>query len=74
MSDAKAVITPLENHFRLSKEHCPQIDEEKDFIAKVSYVLAIGSLMYAMVCMRLDFAYAMGVVSKFMSNPSSIGK
>ncbi|GKB24641.1 retrovirus-related pol polyprotein from transposon TNT 1-94 [Tanacetum coccineum] len=29
----------------------------------------IGSVMYVMVCTRLDIAYAVGVVSRFMSNP-----
>ncbi|GJT98487.1 retrovirus-related pol polyprotein from transposon TNT 1-94, partial [Tanacetum coccineum] len=29
----------------------------------------IGSVMYAMVCTRLDIAYAVGVVSIFISNP-----
>ena len=36
---------------------------------KVSYQSAVGSLMYAMVCTRPDIAYAVGVVSGFMSNP-----
>ena len=36
---------------------------------KVPYASAIGSLMYAMVCTRLDIGYAVGVVSRFMSNP-----
>lgn len=35
MSDVKVVRTSLTNLFNLSKEHCPQIDEEKDFMAKV---------------------------------------
>ena len=39
-------------------------------MAKVSYALAIGSLMYVMICMTLDIAYAVEVVSKFMSNLS----
>uniref|UniRef100_A0A2N9EJV5 PGG domain-containing protein n=1 Tax=Fagus sylvatica TaxID=28930 RepID=A0A2N9EJV5_FAGSY len=30
---------------------------------------AIGSLMYAMVCTRPDIAHAVGVVSRYMSNP-----
>ena len=38
-------------------------------MSKVSYVLAIGSLMYAMVCTRPDIAHAVGVVSRFMSRP-----
>ena len=30
----------------------------------------MGSLMYVMVCTRLDIAHAAGVVSRFLSNPS----
>ena len=36
---------------------------------KVPYQSAVGSLMYAMLCTRPDIAYAVGVVSRFMSNP-----
>ncbi|MCO5575387.1 hypothetical protein L7F22_029187 [Adiantum nelumboides] len=38
-------------------------------MAKVLYVSACGSLMYAMVATRPDIAHAMGVASRFMSNP-----
>ncbi|GAA0185894.1 hypothetical protein LIER_33182 [Lithospermum erythrorhizon] len=34
-----------------------------------SYASAVGSLMYAMVCTRPDIAHAVGVVSRYMSNP-----
>ena len=37
---------------------------------KVPYASAVGSLMYAMVCTRPDIGYVVGVVSRFMSNPS----
>ena len=33
------------------------------------YASACGSLMYAMVSTRPDIAYAVGVVSRFMSQP-----
>ena len=36
---------------------------------KIPYASAIGSLMYVMVCTRLDIAHAVGVVSRYMSNP-----
>ena len=36
---------------------------------KITYPSAVGSLMYAMVCTRLDLAHAISVVSRFMSNP-----
>ena len=35
---------------------------------KVPYVLAIGSLMYAMDCTRQDIVHAVGVVNMYMSN------
>ena len=38
-------------------------------MSKMSYASAIGSLMYAMVCTRLDIAHVVGVVSRFMSKP-----
>ena len=37
-------------------------------MAKVPYASAIGSLVYAMVCTRLDTAHGMAVVSRYMSN------
>jgi len=69
MRDAKPVKTPLASHFRLSKEQCPETDEEKDFMARIPYASTIGSLMYTMVCTKADISHAMGVVSRYMSNP-----
>jgi hypothetical protein len=36
----------------------------------VSYALAIGSIMYAMLCTRPDVSYAVSVTSRYQSNPS----
>ena len=36
---------------------------------RVPYASAVGSLMYAMVCTRPDIAFAVGTVSRYMSNP-----
>ena len=60
---------PLASHFLLSKDQLPQAEEEKEFMAKVSYASEIGSFMYLMVCMRPDIGHAVGVVSRFMSIP-----
>jgi hypothetical protein len=35
-------------------------------MSHVPYASAVGSLMYAMVCTRLDIAHAVGVLSKYM--------
>ena len=66
MNEAKPVSTPLGSHFKLSKEQSLKIEEKRDHMSKVPYASAIGSLMYAMVCTRLDIAHAVGVVSRFM--------
>ncbi|WKA04180.1 hypothetical protein VitviT2T_022237 [Vitis vinifera] len=69
MSKAKVVSSPLASHFKLSSRHSPSTDKEKEDMRRVSYASALGSLMYAMVCTRPDIAYAVGVVSRFLSNP-----
>jgi hypothetical protein len=53
--------------FRLTKDQLSKTD--KAYMGKVPYVLVIRSLMYAMVCTRLDIAHAVGVMSKYMSKP-----
>ena len=36
---------------------------------KVLYANAVGSQIYAMLCTRLDISYAVGMVSRYQSNP-----
>jgi len=69
MHNAKPVHVPLPGHLKLSKTQCRENDQEKEEMSKVPYSSAVGSLMYAMVCTRPDIGYAVGVVSRFLSNP-----
>ena len=68
MQDAKPVSTPLASHFKLTKDMCPKTQEEIDYMSKVPYSSAVGSLMYAMVCIRPDIAHAVGVVRRYMND------
>ena len=54
---------------KLGAEDNPTSNDEKVEMAKIPYASAVGSLMYAMVCMRPYIAHAVGVVSCFLSNP-----
>ena len=45
-------------------------EQEQFYMAKMPYVFARGSLMYVMVCTRLNIAHAVGVMSRYMSNMS----
>ena len=68
MEIAKAINIPLPSHLKLTNEMCPNTQEEEDKMSKVPYALAIGSLMYAMVCTRPDIIHTVGVVSRYMSH------
>ncbi|MCO5570927.1 hypothetical protein L7F22_024657 [Adiantum nelumboides] len=68
MERGKSTSTPLAPYVKLSKVDCPKSDTEKAEMAKVPYASACGSLMYAMFATRPDIAFAVGVVSRFMSN------
>ena len=68
MDKAKPVSTLLRSHFRLYKDQSPKTNKEIEHMSKVPYVLAIRSLIYAMVCTRPNIAHAVGVVNRYMSN------
>ena len=36
---------------------------------RIPYASTVGSLMYAMLCMRPDICYAAVIVSRYQSNP-----
>ena len=37
---------------------------------KVPYLSAVGSVMYVMMCTRPDICHAIGMASRYQSNPS----
>jgi hypothetical protein len=64
MEDCKAIGMPLDPKTKLKK------NVKDDEMVKVPYQQAVGSLMYAMLCIRPDLAYLISVVSQHMANPS----
>ena len=69
MENSKRGNVPTQSGIVLSKEDSPHTDEEKERMKAILHALAIGSIMYAMLCTRPDVAYALGCVSLFQSNP-----
>jgi len=59
----KVVATPFEVGLKLAKAMSPQIGSKKEHMKKVPYQSVVGSLMYYMICIRLDIAYLVGIVS-----------
>jgi hypothetical protein len=69
MAKANVVSTPLRAHFKLSANFSPKSDHEKKYMEKISHSSAVMSLMYLMVCIRLDLAQAVSVVRRYLFCP-----
>ncbi|GJZ03033.1 retrovirus-related pol polyprotein from transposon TNT 1-94 [Tanacetum coccineum] len=52
------------------ESHNPVKDYDVERMSKVPYANVVGSLMYLIVCTRLDITYAVSVVSRYLANPS----
>ena len=69
MGEAKSVSTPIGAQFKLTALK----EREQGFAGsddEVPYANAVGSIMYAMISTMPDLAFGVGLVSRFMSNPS----
>ena len=69
MQNCNPIDTPIAKGGELCNKMCPTTPQEKNYMEKVPYASAIGSLMYAMLCTRPDICYAVGLVSRYQSNP-----
>ena len=63
--DCKHVVTPFN-----SSVHLFHVNDDNDIVNQKEYASIIGSLQYAIDCTRLDIAYAVGVLSRFIGKPS----
>jgi hypothetical protein len=71
MLDSKKGMLPFRHGVALSKDQCPQTSEMEEQMRNIPYASAVGSLMYAMLCTRPDICFAVGMVSRYQSNPWS---
>jgi hypothetical protein len=69
MQECKLVKVPIHVGVNLSEDQCPKTREEEEDMSHVPYASVVGSLMYAMVCTRLDIAHEVGILSRYMSKP-----
>ena len=62
--DSGVCKTPINVNLHLSKN-------KSESVSQLEYSRVIGSLMYLMSCTRLDIAYAVSKLSRYMSNIGS---
>jgi hypothetical protein len=66
MNDVKPISVPLVSHFNISSSLFPSTKEENEYMSRIPYDNAVGSLMYVMVSTRPDISHVVGVVNRYM--------
>ena len=69
MKNSKTGLLPFRHGIAFYKDQSPKTSEEIERMRRVPYAEAVGSLMYAMFCTRPDICFAVGMVSRYQSNP-----
>ncbi|KAK0588156.1 hypothetical protein LWI29_035147 [Acer saccharum] len=69
MRNCKPTNTPLCANFMLSAALSPRSLEESRYMENVPYSSVVGSVMYAMISTKPDFAQSINVLSRYMANP-----
>ena len=72
MLDAKQIVIPLSEHFKLSTANCPNPEDPNHvkYMANIPYSQVIGSIMYLMISIRPNLSYTSSLISTYMANPS----
>ena len=68
MQDFKKEFVPFRVKIILSSDQRPKTPAEIKRMRGIHYASVVGSLMYAMLCIRPDIYYAMGMVSRYQSD------
>ena len=69
MQDSKRGFLPMSHGIKLSMSQSRTTMDKREHMDKIPYALAIGSVMYAMLCTLPDVSYALSMTSRFQSNP-----
>ena len=69
MQNSKKGLLPFSHGVPLFDDQRPKIQEEENMMRQVPYALAVGSLMYAILCSRPNICYLVGMVIQYQSKP-----
>ena len=68
MDQSKKGFLPVLQGVKLSKTQCPTTVEDREKMKVIPYALAIGSIMYAMLCTIPDVCLAVSLAGRYQSN------
>ncbi|XP_070019785.1 secreted RxLR effector protein 161-like [Nicotiana tabacum] len=69
MQNSSPVNTPISKGHALGSQICPKTPEETERMSPVPYRSVVRSLMYVMVCTRPHICQAVGLVSRYQTDP-----
>src|SRR4051812_13815033 len=69
MDQSKKGLLPVLQGVKLSQTQCPTTSEDREKRKVIPYASSIGSIMYAMLCTRLDVCLAISLAGRYQSNP-----
>ena len=58
MKDPLRGFLPFRHGVKLYKDQSPKNAQEKEEMKRIPYILVVGSLMYTMLCTRLNICFA----------------
>ena len=64
-------MLPFRHGIPLSYDQYPKTPKEKECMQLLLYASTVGTLIYAMLCTRLDICLEVGMVNIYQSNPGS---
>ena len=70
MQESNKGLLPMSHGVSLLRALCPKTQDERDRISRIPYAFAIGSIMYVMLCTRLDVSHAFGITNRYQVDPS----
>ena len=68
MDNFKKGYLSIGHEITLFKKDCLTTLEKREHMSRIPYTSTVGSIMYAMTCMRPNVAYSLGVVSRYQSD------
>ena len=68
MKDWSLSVAPIMKGDRFNLNQCSKNDFEREQMKNIPYASAVGSLMYAQVCTRLDIAFVVEMLGRYQSN------
>ena len=69
MERSKRDYLPMGHGIQLFKKISPKTPEKRNRMSSIPYALTVGSIIYAMLCIKPDVAYALDIVSRFQADP-----